>query len=494
MSHELRTPLNSIIGFSRVILKGIDGPLTELQKADLTSIHNSGQHLLGLINNILDISKIEAGKMELNFEEIEVEPIIKTVMSTALALVKDKEVTLHQDVPEELPTIWADPTRVRQVVLNLVSNACKFTERGTVTTRVKADDEKVTVSVTDTGMGIPKDHMGQVFEEFTQIDASTTRKVGGTGLGLPISRRFIEMHQGRIWVESTPGKGSTFSFCIPIKPPDKQDSETQDGALTRGKIEQNDKKLVVAIDNDPGVIALYTRFLEKQNYEVIGFSHSENTLSKIKELAPFAVLLDVIVTGQDGWSVIKTLKEDPFTKDIPLIICSIVSDKNRGFSLGASNYLIKPIVEDELVEALIRLDDQQKEETKVLVVDDQADDILLIRRILEAAEPNYNVIEASNGKEGLELVKSKEPDLIILDLNMPEMNGFAMVEALKENEKTRAIPIIIVSAQELTQEEHERLTGQVEVLLHKGIFTENELLEDVSQALNRIRREKTTII
>ena len=413
-------------------------------------------------------------------------------MSTALALVKDKNVELKPEVPNNLPTIWADPTRIRQVVLNLVSNACKFTEEGTVTARVRADKEKVVFSVTDTGIGIPKEKMGHVFEEFTQVDASTTRKVGGTGLGLPISRHFVEMHGGRIWVESVPGQGSTFSFYVPIMPPTEGELVLQDDlSMMDDETNQDGKKLVVAIDNDPGVITLKKRFLEKQGYEIIG--HNQNIISQIKDYAPFAILLDVICPDQDGWSVIKALKEDSFTKDIPVIICSIVSDKNRGFSLGAANYLIKPIVEDELVEALTHLDNRQKEEIRVLVVDDQADDILLIRRILEA-QPNYSIFEASNGKEGLELVKSKEPDLIILDLNMPEMNGFAMVEVLKENEKTRTIPIIIVSAQELTPEEHKRLTGQVEVLLHKGIFTENELLEDVSQALERIRRDdKVTI-
>ncbi len=491
MSHELRTPLNSIIGFSRVILKGIDGPLTELQKADLTSIHNSGQHLLGLINNMLDLSKIEAGKMELNFEEIEVAPIIKTVMSTALALVKDKQVTLQQDVPNNIPIIWADPTRIRQVVLNLVSNACKFTDKGVVIAKARADHEKVTFSVTDTGIGIPDNQLQHVFDEFTQVDGSATRKVGGTGLGLPISRHFVEMHKGQIWVESIPGRGSTFSFYIPIKPLEEENES--DKQLVNETKEEDIKKLIVAVDNDLGVITLYKRFLEKQNYEVIGLKHEIDIVEKIKNLSPFAILLDVIAPHQDGWGIVKVLKKDPFTKDIPVIICSIASDKNKGFSLGATNYLIKPIVEDELVEALQRLDHQQKDELKVLVVDDQADDILLIRRILEA-QPNYSIIEANNGKQGLELVKTKKPDLIILDLNMPEMNGFAVVEALKENEELRSIPIIIVSAQDLTLEEHKRLTGQVEVLLHKGIFTENELLEDVSKALGRISQGEKLLI
>jgi signal transduction histidine kinase/response regulator RpfG family c-di-GMP phosphodiesterase len=486
MSHELRTPLNSIIGFSRVILKGIDGPLTELQKTDLTSIHNSGQHLLGLINNILDLSKIEAGKMELNFEEVELEPIIKGIMSTAIALVKDRPIALHQDIPQNLPAVWADPTRIRQIILNLVSNACKFTDEGQVTISAFADQERVTISVSDTGIGIPEENLTSIFEEFTQVDSSTTRKVGGTGLGLPISHHFVEMHQGKIWVESKLGYGSTFNFFIPIKPIEEQEAELPI-SLTAEAHKAGNGKLIVAIDDDPGVITLYERFLEQQDYKVVGINHSHDVLPQIKELAPAAILLDVLMPEKDGWGVLRTLKDDPATKNIPVIICSIVSDKNRGFSLGAADYLVKPIVEDELVKALKHLETQSKEQIKVLVVDDQADDVLLIRRILEA-QPNYKIFAANNGRESLELVRSVEPDLIILDLTMPEMDGFTVVEALKQDEKTRSIPIIIVSAKELTLAEHTALTGQVEVLLRKGIFTENELLEDVSQALKRIQK------
>ena len=488
MSHELRTPLNSIIGFSRVILKGIDGPLTELQKTDLTSIHNSGQHLLGLINNILDLSKIEAGKMELNFEEVEIEPIVKGVMSTAIALVKDKEVNLLQKVPDNLPRIWADPTRLRQVILNLVSNACKFTEHGTITVQVRADDERMLISVSDTGIGIPEDQLESIFEEFTQVDASTTRKVGGTGLGLPISRHFVDMHKGRIWGESTPGRGSTFFISLPLKPSAEKDEV--EGPAQEEQPGPHDKKLILAIDDDPGVLTLYRRFLEKQDYHIVGVTHSRNVVAQAKEHAPVAILLDVLIPEKDGWNVIRELKADPLTRDIPVIICSIVSDKNRGFSLGAADYLIKPIVEDDLVKALHSLEDRQKEQIKVLVVDDQAEDILLIRRFLEA-QSNYNIIEASNGKEGLELVKTREPDLIILDLSMPEMDGFSMVEALKGDDKTRIIPIIIVSARELKSAELELLNGRVEALLRKGLFTENELLEDVSRALEFITKKET---
>ena len=481
MSHELRTPLNSIIGFSRVILKGIDGPLTELQKTDLTSIYNSGQHLLGLINNVLDLSKIEAGKMELNFEEVEIGPVIKGVMSTAIALVKDKPVELRQEIPENLPTVWADATRLRQIVLNLVSNACKFTEEGTVNVKATAQKEKIIISVSDTGMGIPSHNLEHIFEEFTQVDASTTRKVGGTGLGLPISRHFVEMHRGQIWVNSSPNKGSTFSFAIPIKPSSEQLEAVDDTLSTNGSDGQG--RTVVAIDDDPGVINLYRRFLEKRDYRIVDVDNNADVVAQVKAHIPFAILLDILMPNKDGWKILKELKRDALTKDIPVIVCSIIGDKNKGFELGAADYLTKPIVESELVSALKHVDEQQKEQLKVLVIDDQADDILLIRRMLEAH--NYQIIEANNGKEGLNLARTRTPNLIILDLSMPEMDGFAVIDAVKNDERTEDIPIVIVSAKEPTQAQHKLLSGQVEVLLHKGIFTENELLEVVGHALER---------
>ncbi len=483
MSHELRTPLNSIIGFSRVILKGIDGPLTELQKTDLAAIYNSGQHLLGLINDILDLSKIEAGKMELNFEEVDLKPIIKGVLSSAVGLVKDKSIELEQHVPEDLPIIWADSTRVRQVLLNLVSNAAKFTEKGTITLTVGYDDEWVNISVADTGIGIPQEKLGSIFEEFTQVDGSTTRRVGGTGLGLPISHRFVELHGGNIIVKSQEGMGSVFTVTLPIHPQmDHSEQEAADQAKTEAVTADN--RLVLAVDDDPGVISLYRRYLEGEGYQVVGVTNSHEVLEKAKEFRPFAITLDVLMPGKDGWQVLQELKECPETQDIPIIVCSIVSDEGRGFSLGAADYLVKPIMEEELLAALSRLD-QRGEETQVLVIDDQADDILLIRRILEA-QHGYRVIEAGGGQNGIELVHQRKPDIIILDLMMPEVDGFAVLEALKRGPETRSIPVIVITAKELTEDERRRLSGQVEVLLRKGLFTEHELLEDLGKALSRV--------
>jgi signal transduction histidine kinase/CheY-like chemotaxis protein len=488
MSHELRTPLNSIIGFSRVILKGIDGPLTELQQNDLTAIYHSGQHLLGLINDILDLSKIEAGKMELNVDEVDLKPIIKGVMSTAVGLVKGKPIELVHHMPADLPTIWADSTRVRQILLNLISNATKFTQSGRITVSADCDDEWVAIRVTDTGIGIPEEKLEKIFEEFTQVDGSTTRSVGGTGLGLPISRHFIEMHGGKISVESQVGVGSTFTVTLPIHAqtaPQQQPVEDQ----LAGVASAPERRIVLAVDDDPGVISLYRRYLEREAYQVLGVTCSEDVLAKAIELQPFAITLDVLMPNKDGWQVLRELKECPQTQHIPIIICSIVSNEGLGFSLGAADYLVKPIMEEELLDALSSLnqgDPDPEQEVEVLVIDDQADDILLIRRILEA-QHRYQVTGADGGQAGIDLVRQHQPDVIILDLMMPEVDGFAVLEVLKGQPETRNIPIIVITAKQLTEEEHRRLNGQVEVLLRKGLFTEHELLDDLSKALNRIK-------
>ncbi|RME74826.1 MAG: hybrid sensor histidine kinase/response regulator, partial [Chloroflexi bacterium] len=483
MSHELRTPLNSIIGFSRVILKGIDGPLTELQKTDLTSIYNSGQHLLSLINNILDISKIEAGKMELHFERVDLLPLIKSAMSTAVALVKDKPVQLEQDLPDDLPQVWADATRMRQVILNLVSNACKFTDEGYIRVTARADKEKVIVSVSDTGIGIPPEKLDDIFEEFTQVDASTTRKVGGTGLGLPICRHFVEMHGGKIWVESTPGEGSTFTFAIPINPPEQeQTAEPDQASASNGR----GRGTVVVVDPDTGLVEQYRQYLSKRGYQVVGITQMTDTgdvMTQVKAYNPVAIILEPILPKLDGWNVLKELKQDVLTKDTPVLLCSVSSDRNRSMSLGAADHLTKPILESELVNTLNHILTQEEKQTRVLVIDDHADDILLIRRMLEAQ--NYAVSEATSGKEGLALAQKRPPHLIILDLTMPEMDGFAVLDALQADESTRHIPIMIVSARTLTHAETELLRDRVQAVLRKSTFSEEELLEAVRQSLGK---------
>jgi CheY-like chemotaxis protein len=361
-----------------------------------------------------------------------------------------------------------------------VSNACKFTDSGSVTLRAFVQNDHLLVSVADTGIGIAPDKLDHVFEEFTQVDASTTRKAGGTGLGLPISRFFVEMHRGRIWVESSMGRGSTFNFIIPIKahPQNQAEAETTPAGIGVPNI-----KTVIAIDPDAGVINLYRRFLEKHAYKIAHLPHDPNLVSRVKELLPAAILLETLVPNQDGWQILKDLKQDSLTRDIPVIICSINADKNKAVSQGAADHLTKPIVESDLIATLNHVLTVQNEHTRVLVIDDHADDILLIRRILEAH--NYLVSEASSGRAGVELARSRPPNLILLDLTMPGMDGFAVVQALKSHAATQHIPIIVVSAKELSPHESSRLEGHVAVLLHKGAFTETKLLEVVRKSLHQ---------
>jgi signal transduction histidine kinase/DNA-binding response OmpR family regulator len=484
MSHELRTPLNSIIGFSRVMLRGIDGPLTDMQSTDLTSIYNSGQHLLGLINNMLDLSKIEAGKMELSIESVNLNDVAKTVMSTAIALVKDKTVKLEQDVPPDLPTVMADQTRVRQIILNLVSNAAKFTEKGFVRLRMVSTPKEVLISVTDTGIGIPPDKLEHVFEEFTQVDASTTRKYGGTGLGLAISRKFVDMHKGRIWVESEVGVGSTFTFTLP-----REQAEPEPPMLRPTDLEARGegKKLIMCIDDDPGVITLYKRYLEKQNYRVIGVTDPTKAVEEARRVLPYAITLDVMMPRKDGWDVLADLKKTPEISNTPILVCSIVQDKTRGFSLGAADYLVKPITEDELRHALERIS-RDKPINKILVVDDEPSALQLLKRILES-QPQYKVLDATGGAQALAIVQNEKPDLVLLDLMMPEVDGFAVLDNIKSNADTHDIPVIIVTAKEITAEDRERLNGNMTALYNKGMFTAEQLLNDIGQALATMNTE-----
>jgi signal transduction histidine kinase/CheY-like chemotaxis protein len=353
MSHELRTPLNSIIGFSRVMLKGIDGPLTDLQEADLNSIYNSGQHLLALINSILDMSKIEAGKMELSFEEIYLPDVLNAVISTTKALVKDRPIQLRVDVPDDLPTVWADDQRVRQVLLNLASNAAKFTEEGYIALKAEAGPEFVTIIVADTGAGIEPEAQSRLFIPFQQVDGSTTRRAGGTGLGLAISRSFVEMHGGEIWVESAPAEGATFGFTLPIH-----------GVLQEKRAEAAEfeidpgKKAVLAIDDDSGVITLLKRYLENDGYQVVGITDPLHAVQTAERLAPdlTAITLDVVMPNSDGWQVLRALKQNPTTQDIPVVLCSIVEGVEQGLEMGAAACLRKPITRDEILEALRKVE------------------------------------------------------------------------------------------------------------------------------------------
>lgn len=348
MSHELRTPLNSIIGFSRVILKGIDGPLTDLQKTDLEAIYSNGQHLLTMINEVLDMSKIEAGKMELVIENVDLNVLVRGVVSTSTALVKDKAIELRTKIQEELPIIRADGTRIRQVITNLMSNAAKFTEEGSITLGVWTDEEMVYVSVEDTGEGIPDAKIPLVFEAFRQVDGSSTRRAEGTGLGLPISRQFVEMHGGRIWLESVYGTGTTFTFCIPIEGPTEVVSELAhlqvDGA----------RKLLLVVERSEEELTAYQAVLGDE-YQLVGLYDSREVVRWTRYLRPWAILMDVETEGRAVWDALETLKSMRATRSYPVVVCSELDEAGQAISMGAVAYVSKPLDADEFGSVLGRL-------------------------------------------------------------------------------------------------------------------------------------------
>jgi signal transduction histidine kinase/putative methionine-R-sulfoxide reductase with GAF domain/ActR/RegA family two-component response regulator len=354
MSHELRTPLNSIIGFSRVIMKGIDGPVSELQLQDLTAIHHSGQHLLGLINDILDLSKIEAGKMELSYDRVELPEIIKGVLSTTVGLVKDRPIRLIPEIQPDLPPVLADSIRVRQILLNLLSNAAKFTESGSITVRALTRSEglphpMVEVMVRDTGAGIAEADIPKLFQSFSQVDGSATRKTGGTGLGLAICKNLVEMHGGQIWVESSINGGAAFFFTLPVYRAEQPVITVQPGDV---------RPVVLVIDDDARLIDLYRRYLESRGYVVQGLTGGQDAVPTAIQVKPRIILLDVLMRERDGWQTLQDLKRNDETKGIPVVICSVLAEQGKGLSLGASDYLVKPILDVDLYAAIDRLNGQ----------------------------------------------------------------------------------------------------------------------------------------
>ncbi|GAB4503772.1 MAG: hypothetical protein Fur0043_07640 [Anaerolineales bacterium] len=477
MSHELRTPLNSIIGFARVILKGIDGPTTELQQQDLTAIFNAGQHLLGLINDILDLSRIEAGKMELTFGEVNINDLITSVMATAAGLVKDKPITLKQEVAPNLPTIRADPMRIRQVLINLLSNAAKFTEKGEIIVRAELDKSTsaeqnfVLVSVTDTGPGISPEDQAKLFQPFSQVDASLTRKAGGSGLGLSICHHLIQMHQGRIGVHSALGKGSTFYFAVPVFAQEQKPASRA-------------AKTILAVDDDPQVLKLYERYLQPKGFQVVSVNKPDSTKAKVKQLKPFAIILDIMMPGYDGWRVLEDLKSDAETRSVPIIICSILDEEEKGFSLGAADYLVKPIAEEDLLSALDRLNNDGSIR-EVLIIDDDPNDLRLIGAMI-ANQGRYKPILAEGGQAGWEIIQTKTPHAIVLDLFMPEVDGFTILERIHASKDLRNIPVVVVSSSDLTEEQKKQLQGFGQRLLQKSSLEERELIATIENALKRI--------
>jgi signal transduction histidine kinase/CheY-like chemotaxis protein len=471
MSHELRTPLNAIIGYSEMLTEEAKESGAAEIVPDLEKIRTAGKHLLELINSVLDISKIEAGKMELFAETFRVERLAREVADVAIPLAARNNNRLEAAVAPDVGEMRADQTKVRQSLYNLVSNACKFTSDGEVRIEVsRASDGFVTFAVRDTGVGMTPAQMGRLFQSFAQGDASTSRRFGGTGLGLALSRSFARMMGGDISVESEPGKGSVFTMRIPanVAPPVAREEPRRDGASGG---------IVLAIDDDPDIHDMLRRTLGRQGYRVETARTGEDGLRLARQLRPQAITLDVMMPGMDGWTVLGRLKNDPATADIPVVMLTIVDNRNLGFAMGAAEYLTKPIDRERLAQVLVRYG--ASEENEALVVEDEPDSRDVMRRMLESE--GWNVREARNGREALTELSRGLPSVVLLDLMMPEMDGFELLDEIEKKPEWRDLPVLVVTARELSSEDRARLNGHVDRVLRKGAYGKSELVDQVGR-------------
>lgn len=484
MSHELRTPLNAIIGYSEMLQEeALDlsspGFITDLRK-----IHTAGKHLLTLINDILDLSKIEAGKMELTFEDCEIFPLVEDVATTVLPLVSKNKNTFKVTCPEDIGTIYVDTTRLRQVLFNLLSNAGKFTEGGTISlvvSREKKDGiEKVYFRITDSGIGMTPEQLRKLFQPFVQADSSTTRKYGGTGLGLVVSLRFCQMMGGDIVVDSVPGQGSVFTVRLPGVLPEAQIAEpapkmhpVPEGAPT-----------VLVVDDDAVVRDLLQRFLSKEGFHVLTASNGPAAIQTAKNTHVDVVTLDVMMPGMDGWSVLKSFKGDSDLSEIPVIMITIVDAERMGYALGVSEYLTKPIDWTKLSKMLHKY--RHANSGPILVVEDDEPTRELLARTLE--KDGWKVCCAENGKVALQRMQENKPNLVLLDLMMPVMDGFQFVEELRTQDDWSTVPVVVVTAKEITEEDRERLNGFVKTILPKGGYSRDEMLQKVHDLVLQFAR------
>jgi len=460
MSHELRTPLNAIIGYSEMLQEDATDRGDTSSIPDLQKIHSAGKHLLALINDVLDLSKIEAGKMELFLESFAVAPLVDQVATTVRPLVEKNANRLIVQCAEGVGAMHSDATRLRQVLLNLLSNASKFTDHGQITLEVARDGGDVVFQVRDTGIGMTPDQLSRLFEAFTQAEASTAAKYGGTGLGLAISRRFCQLMGGDVAVESAAGKGSVFTVRLPASGPAPAGAAADGAPARRGA-----GGTVLVIDDDAAARDLVSRFLEKQGLGVEVAVDGRAGLQAARDHHPDVITLDVVMPGLDGWSVLTALKSDPATADIPVVMLSVVDERNLGIALGASEYLTKPIERDQLLRVLRRYG-RAGAARRVLVVEDDALTRSALGRVMQGE--GWDVALAEHGRAGLERMAECVPDLILLDLMMPEMNGFEFLEALRGHDAWRGVPVVVITAKELTDAERRRLNGGVQRVVAKG--------------------------
>jgi signal transduction histidine kinase/CheY-like chemotaxis protein len=482
MSHELRTPLNAIIGYSEILQEDAVDLGQDNLVADLKKIESAGRHLLGLINDILDLSKIEAGKMDIYLEDVEIVPLLEEVRSIIVPMAEKNANVLEYRLADNLGSMRTDRTKLKQSLLNLFSNGSKFTENGRLTLDVKrfeTDKPMVSFAVSDTGIGMTEEQLGRLFQAFNQADASTTKKYGGTGLGLAITRNFCQLLGGNVTVTSKPGEGSTFTIVLPDSPVAPSPAKATDAPPL--SVEVDSAPTVLVVDDDPTARELLSANLKGAGYRLLQASSGDEALSLARSTRPDAITLDVMMPKPDGWDVLSALKADADLRDIPVVIVTMLSDRGIGLSLGAVEVLTKPVERAQLTALIHNL---VRREGPVLVVEDDAGAREMIRQTIE--KMSLPVAEADNGVQALDwLGEHPPPAVILLDLMMPEMDGFEVLDALAAHPQWREIPVIVVTAKQLTAAERERLLGQARKVIEKGGASRLDIVAAINEAVRR---------
>jgi signal transduction histidine kinase/CheY-like chemotaxis protein len=482
MSHELRTPLNSIIGFSEILVERLEPNVDAKHYGFLKHIHASGQHLLGIINDILDLSKIEAGKMEIYPEFFAIAPVIESVCQMIRGMTKSHP-RFVVDVPNDLPLIETDLAKFKQVLFNLVSNSIKFSPSDstiTISARflgAREEEGSINVSVADEGIGIDPRHHEMIFEEFRQIDATVRREFGGTGLGLALVKRFVELQGGRVSLESLPGRGSTFSFRLPVR--------SRAAVVSRGQeLEPADDRILV-VEDDANAYDLIASALRSAGYSSARARYGEEAIKLAGDLRPIAITLDLVLPGLDGWEVLKRLKADVMTREIPIIIISVVENRDLGVALGADDYFVKPVDRERLLDRVRSLATRGQSRQRLLLIDDDA----AVHSLLDAelSPAGFSIESAFSGEQGLVAARENAPDVIILDLMMPGMSGFEVADTLKEDPLTANIPILVLTSKEISADERRDLQSKVTSFVQKGKSARAQLLREI----RRIGQQRT---
>ncbi|HEY9022723.1 MAG TPA: response regulator [Burkholderiaceae bacterium] len=497
MSHELRTPLNAIIGYSEMLEEASEDVGQDDFIPDLQKIRGAGKHLLDLINDILDVSKIEAGKMTLYLETFDVRNLIEEVATTVHPLIQRNANRLELQADEALGSMHADMTKVRQCLFNLLSNASKFTENGVVALRAMREatpaGDVLRFQVADSGIGMSKEQLNRLFQPFSQADPSTTRKYGGTGLGLALTQRFCQMMGGDVTVTSALGEGSTFTIRLPAMNAARDEATGAAAAADSAAAPvtptpaPEGQDTILVVDDEASARDIMTRQLTREGYHVVTASTGQEALQLARTVRPRAVTLDVMMPGMDGWAVLAALKKDEDLRDIPVLMCTMLDDRNMGFSLGASEFLDKPIDRNRLA-AILRKYGKQSGPAEVLLVEDDAGTREMVTRVLR--KEGWTVDVAGDGESALAQLRRRQPDVIILDLVMPGMDGFAFAHELRRVEAYRGIPVVVLTAKELTAEDHRRLDGHVESILRKSARSADDLAREMHELLARLPRRE----